>query len=266
MIKTVRWNTLLNWWNGKTHASIPESDLLILQDFICVSFIRFCFCWVLGFLSTKPRQTRFDHLCWCKTLLCDLSKLPVSSGPRDPVSFFQFTSSMCVSTKFAPLFSEIEQFVFGVSLFNWHLLQYRQAGMHLTTCFENETNNAFQINVWDSIRISYTTTDFSLIVDVWAFLYPWTQFETWNTSVWVEKSSPHKTEPVDAHLQPRREPREWDGRVKPSQRVVQDGSNGGLLNGGTPIAGWFTREQIIYWLIWGYNHFRKHPNWDGHWD
>ena len=101
----------------------------------------------------------------------------VDSSPRHS---FQFASSTRVSTQFAPFKCEFEQPGFGVSLFNWQLLQYRQAGMHLTTCFQNETNNALQKNVWDSIPISYTTSVSSFFVEIKcgcvAFVYPLTQF------------------------------------------------------------------------------------------
>ena len=31
-------------------------------------------------------------------------------------------------------------------------------------------------------------------------------------------------------------------------------------NGGTPVAGWFIRDNSIKWMIWGFPYFRKPPN------
>ena len=104
---------------------------------MCVSFIRFCYVEFHIFVLTNLRQTRFDHLCWCKTVVyciklysfvgqtlhqiasCQNFLYQVDPSPRHS---FQFASSMRVSTQFA---------VFNVNLNNLGLGSHCLTG----TCY-----------------------------------------------------------------------------------------------------------------------------------
>ena len=178
---------------------------------MCVSFIRFCYYVEFHiFVLTNLRQTRFDHLCWCKAVLYIVLSYIVLL-----VKLFiklRLVKNSCIkwTRHLVILFNLPLQRVSrpNLPLLNVNLNNLGLGSRCLTgTCYSIDKQECTLPHVFKMKQTTHSSKTsgiqslfptqpawFHFFVEIKcgcvAFVYPLTSFKQWNTWFWVEIQSP----------------------------------------------------------------------------